>query len=72
LYEQRLHKELQTEMTVSAWLHRLCHSSTTVRWLLRRLSRRPDMQKALEMMLFQPTERTKLRSPRFYWQLLGF
>jgi hypothetical protein len=43
-----------------------------VRWLLRRLSQRPDLQKTLQDMLFQPEKRLKLYSPKFYWQLLGF
>jgi len=71
-YEKPLHHELKTEMRVSTWLHRLSRSPLIVRWLLRRLSQRPDLQKTLQDMLFQPEKRLELYSPKFYWQLLGF
>jgi menaquinone-9 beta-reductase len=71
-YEKPLHHELKTEMRVSTWLHRLSRSPLIVRWLLRRLSQRPDLQETLQTMLFQPEKRLKLYSPKFYWQLLGF
>ncbi len=71
-YEKPLHHELKTEMRVSTWLHRLSRSPLMVRWLLRRLSQRPDLQETLQTMLFQPEKRLELYSPKFYWQLLGF
>jgi flavin-dependent dehydrogenase len=71
-YEKPLHHELKTEMRVSTWLHRLSCSPLMVRWLLRRLSQRSDLQETLQTMLFQPEARLRLYSPRFYWQLMGF
>jgi flavin-dependent dehydrogenase len=71
-YEKPLHHELKTEMRVSTWLHHLSRSPLIVRWLLRRLSQRPDLQETLQTMLFQPEARLRLYSPRFYWQLMGF
>jgi geranylgeranyl reductase family protein len=72
VYENPLHHELKTEMRVSTWLHHLSRSPLIVRWLLRRLSQRPDLQETLQTMLFQPEARLRLYSPRFYWQLMGF
>ncbi len=71
-YEKALHQELRTEMRISLWLHRLSQSPFLVRWLLRRLSRHPDIPQILQKMLFHPEERLKLHSPEFYWKLLGF